>query len=322
MSGHKPPQPSMFGSMWQAGLDALAPTTDPAAPHQAAAEAHTTQPSGMGSMLALAGDARRAWNEHGAAMLMDPVGVIDRERAERELADRFNVVKDKDKRAGKGNTVSQTEFEQLATQYSDIRLGRSHVKLDTDGVADEDAPAVRGRIMADVADIMQTPSGRSMIGQLAAGPRDAKGRAQDTYIGPTADRNEARGGDGHWDNGERFGTAYYPPGENFDPAGLNARSDVTLYHELTHAWNKLFALDDHGELGSDAVAPQDAADDRFEYQSVGLGGSADDAFSENRYRDERRALTNGTRTLGGKDADLAHRDAYNLPGQARTGDAQ
>lgn len=306
--------------MFQAGLNALVPTTDPAAPHEAAAEAHTAQATGAGSLLALAGDARRAWNEHGAAMLMDPLGTIDRERAERELADRFNVVKDKDKRAGKGNTVSQSEFERLAAQYSDIRLGRSHIKLDTEGVADENAPEVRARIMADVADIMQTSSGRGLLNDLASGPHDAQGRAQDTYIGPTADRNEARGGDGYWGKtGERFGTAYYPPGDNFDPDGLNARSDVTLYHELTHAWSKLYNQDEHGALGEDALAPQDAGVDRFEYDAVGLSDTAL-PFSENRYRAERLALKNGARTLGGADADLAARETYNLPGVTRSGD--
>jgi hypothetical protein len=96
---------------------------------------------------------------------------------------------------------------------------------------------------------------------------------------------------------------------------LPMRSDVTLFHELTHAHHAAYGTLDQTTLASGAgVNPDDVGQLGMEYQAVGLGGWAGNTLTENTYRDQRRAIGasgEGTRSVGGvTDAAMPHRDSY------------
>src|SRR5690606_27378866 len=107
-------------------------------------------------------------------------------------------------------------------------------------------------------------------------------------------------------NGTGSGSAVqFNPGvesDNIGDAGdaWNAtRSDVVLYHELSHAWNQVHGIEDQsgavapGEAGLDGTE-RDANDggiQRWEHQAVGLGNHEHvTGPTENRYRRERAQI--------------------------------
>jgi hypothetical protein len=97
--------------------------------------------------------------------IRDPRGAMDRRQAARELQRKFEIVGDDHQGERLPNQVSQAEYDQVVRTYSDIRLGRADLKID--GGAHDDPDAYRANVMDDIGDIMQTVSGRSLIGQLA-----------------------------------------------------------------------------------------------------------------------------------------------------------
>lgn len=95
----------------------------------------------------------------------------DRERAQKELLSRFLIVQpgpqsSNGSSAAKPNDVTQAEFQQMARLYSDIRLGRGSIKLDTHELPDELAESFRGKTMGDIGALMTTPSGRMLLSML------------------------------------------------------------------------------------------------------------------------------------------------------------
>ncbi|MCA9679123.1 MAG: hypothetical protein H6708_28180 [Kofleriaceae bacterium] len=303
--------------------DALGAAPSASAPHAAAPEAHTDQPAAedrgfLDSIVHGVGELGRGLQQEGLGALVDPFGAIDRQEAQQELASRFNVVAPGAPGAGSQNTVTEEQFQEISRQYSDIRMGRSNLQLNTDGMTSEEADEFRRRSMADIGDILQTDSGRGLIGELSEGALDADGETHRvTRIGKAADVNSSVGG-GRWNDDEthKRGHANYVPGENALPDSIDARSDVTLYHELVHAYQSTNNNWDTGTVGSDAAAPQDRGIDESEYQAAGLGNHYLDPYTENEYRRDRMdigARGNGMRTLGGSDADMHERDYYNAP---------
>lgn len=110
----------------------------------------------------------------GMAGVLDPVGAVDRQRAAKELQRKFQVVGDDHQGERLPNQVSAAEYEQIVKTYSDIRLGRGDLLIDDKSA--EDPGAYRANVMDDIGDIMQTASGRSLIGQLSNNARsDASG---------------------------------------------------------------------------------------------------------------------------------------------------
>ncbi len=256
--------------------------------------------------------------QEGIGGLLDYSGMMDRQNAQRELASRFNVLPDGTAGERSQNQVSEEQFREIARTYSDIRLGRGDLTLGERpaNMSDDDYAQFRTGAMGDVADILQTESGRGLIGSLHDAPRQADGEThRATTINPRVDAAGALDAS-NAEGGGMFavsGYANYVPGQDTLPTGDNLRSDVTLYHELTHAHHAVYNTWD----GANVTTGADTGIGQFEHQAAGLGNHANNAFSENRYRGERReigALGVGARTAGAEtDADMTHRDTYSLP---------
>lgn len=303
-----------------AGAGELFGVEDSSAPHEAAAESHSEidpaeddhDDGFLGSFGHTLGQIGRGVQQEGLmGALLDPSGMMDRQDAQEELADRFNITEE----GGENNNVTQEQFRDIARQYSDIRMGRSDLQINTAGMDDDEAEQFRNRTMNDIGDILQTDIGRELIGDLDEGALDDDGETRRiTRIEPTADPSDATGG-GDWDHAHRHKQGYvnYAPGENALPDTINARSDVTLFHELVHAHHSTNNTWDH-----DTVNENGGGDiNESEFQAAGLGEHADDHFTENAYRSERmemgQAGNGGLRTLGGSDEDMALREYYLHP---------
>jgi len=76
----------------------------------------------------------------------------DRAAARKELEGKFNVVKDDYSGERKPNTVTESEYEKLVHRYSDIRLGRTDIKLATDGMKPLEEKKFREGTMNPVQD--------------------------------------------------------------------------------------------------------------------------------------------------------------------------
>jgi hypothetical protein len=264
--------------------------------------------------------------EEGLGGLFDYSGMMDRQSAQDELAGRFDVRAPGDMPFINipGNVVSQEQYRDIARQWSDIRLGRSDIKLDTAGMNDADASAFREATMSDIADLMQTRTGRGMIGELGNQRDD-----HTTTIHRRADNQNASGGaaagsvPGSWaDSKGTNAEVTYMPGDaggivqpGATDAWLPMRSDVTLMHELTHAYHAAHGTLSQGTIDdTEAVHPDDEGIDDMEYQAVGLGSFAGDRYNENNYRFERMLLglfNHGERTTGGvSDDNMPMRTGY------------
>lgn len=304
---------------------APAPVAQGDAPRDAPAS-----PGLLGSMMQSITDLGRGIGQEGLAGVLDPQGMLDRQAAQRELASRFHVRKEGEAAPKDGlppgNNVSEAEFEQIAKQYSDIRLGRGDLKLDTAGMKPENAAKFEQDTMGDIADLLQTPSGRTLIDKV-----DHQKDHHTTTIHRRADNSNAKGGaeagsvPGSW--ADKKGTnaqVTYVPGADGGIVNPNAsdewmpmRSDVSLFHELTHAYHAAYGTLDTSTLAKGpGVDADDVGADGMEYQAVGLGKWADDPLTENAYRDQRFAIgvaKEGTRSVGGvSDYNMPHRDNYNI----------
>jgi len=99
--------------------------------------------------------------------IRDPAGARDRQSASRELASRFQVVGDDFIGPRAGNQVSAAEYEQLVHTYSDVRLGRGDLTMDTSMIADpKQAAAYREGTMTNIAELMMTEGGRAQVERM------------------------------------------------------------------------------------------------------------------------------------------------------------
>jgi hypothetical protein len=130
---------------------------------------HAPQPTDLlGAGGQLLGDAWRGVEQEGFEMLFDPEGVMDRMQAQRDLSDRFQVVGDDFIGPRNHNQVSQAEYEQICHTYSDIRLGRGDLTIDTSEMTDAgQSERYRDGAMSSIADMMMTTSGRAQINGLS-----------------------------------------------------------------------------------------------------------------------------------------------------------
>lgn len=117
--------------------------------------------------------------------ITDISGAVDRQRAQAELASRFTINDDATAipAGAPGNVVSREEFQKLSRTYSDIRLGRGDLTIDAsplhqgplDWLMGNDPAAkygmnedqYRDAAMNDMASLLQTRSGRSLVTQLS-----------------------------------------------------------------------------------------------------------------------------------------------------------
>lgn len=213
--------------------------------------------------------------------------------------------------------VSDDELDEMVELYSDIRLGNTHLKLDTEGMDEKTAEAFKAGAMGDVAKLMQTESGRNMLRELAYNDKGIdtsigrqfgdKGPETNGYLGPDRDCSKSNAKDrlgdpngwciddrAHDGSGVDSEVRYRPGVTTTTPDG-ESRSDVTLYHELAHALHNV-----RGDQARGAV-PSATGDGSYvrndEFQATGLGKWAypvDDGGylvpNENLYRSERRDL--------------------------------
>jgi hypothetical protein len=304
---------------------------DPAIGSQGHVQAADAPVAGPGHAL---NDMADEISTEGLGAVFDPTGAADRLAARRELAGRFNVVPDGTMGTAGQNQVTREEYERISREYSDIRLGRSDLSLGAKpaSMSAADYASFRTSEMSDVGDLLQTESGRGLVGSLAHAPLQADGVShRNTTIAPRVDAA------GHLDpsNSEGGGTfgvsgfAKVAPGMDILPGSDNLRSDVTLYHELTHANRAVYNQWDSGTVGQFNFMGQtinlpgpDTGVGEKEHQAAGLGIHANDEFSENRYRGERREIGGlgiGARNTGAEtDANMTHRDQYTYPGHPRT----
>lgn len=291
------------------------------------------------SMGQTIGDIGRGLSQEGIGGLLDPSGMMDRQAAQRELASRFDIVDEDFVGPRLPNQLTQEEFEQQAHTFSDIRMGRSDIQFD-DSATDQN---YRDTAMQDMANMMQTPAGRELLGTLSnntAGETDADGNPvhHTTTLRPYLDAAgnpdttnsdempiDAAGNNTMGTPAEQAtldGTGSntvvrYNPGVNVAPPGASdpwwpARSDVILMHEMTHAYHDtqgttnntpVQVTDGPGAAGSQPM--------RYEHQAAGLGLYTGNSVSENAYRDQRALIgAGGGPGVQPGDVGMAHRDVY------------
>lgn len=134
----------------------------------------------LGSLGQTVGDLTRGVSQEGLGGLLDPTGMMDRQAAQRELSSRFTVVGDDFTGPRGHNQVSQAEYERIAHTFSDIRLGRGDLTVDTSQITDPaQARTYRDGAMVSIADMMMTTSGRRQIENLSNNVmRDDAGQAR------------------------------------------------------------------------------------------------------------------------------------------------
>ena len=237
--------------------------------------------------------AMRGLAQEGMTGLGDLSGAVDRQHAQEELSNRFSVVPDDFVGPRLPNQVTQSEYQQVAHTYSDVRLGRGDLSIDASGIGANygmTADQYRQGALDDVAAMMQTGSGRREIEALHNNTpqRDASGNPihRHTTMVPLM----AADGSMRRDNGfaapDGVGAAQtinpdgtlgaagagtdvhirYNPGVNIwdgDPQNATnawagqTRSDVLLAHEMSHAVRQTAGtVDDRAVQQSDA--PGDA----------------------------------------------------------------
>jgi hypothetical protein len=113
--------------------------------------------------------------EEGLMALFDPVGMLDRQDAKRDLAPYFGIVDDDFEGYRNHDQVTQEQFDEIARTYSDIRRGQGDLSINTDRIANPKMAAeYREARMHDIAMLMRTTSGREQIDFLNNAPDDVE----------------------------------------------------------------------------------------------------------------------------------------------------
>ncbi|MFN0246303.1 MAG: M91 family zinc metallopeptidase [Kofleriaceae bacterium] len=278
------------------------------------------------------GDFTQGLAQEGLMGVFDVAGMLDRQAAQRELAGQFDIKSAGDRAAMTGdvagNVVTPEEFQKIAKTYSDIRLDRTDIHLDPSGMTDATGKdEFRNDVMGDIGNLLQTNVGRELVGNLANQKDDRKTRIEPRLVFGELDRSRASGG------GDPAATT----GSPIDKVGMDAqiryvpgddggvdvdskqkwmpmRSDITLFHELTHAYRATLGTFEDDELKKkELVHKKDDGAKKDEYAAIGLGAHANDSLTENAYRAERAKIGDGVgaRTTGGvADKDIVLRDRY------------
>jgi len=297
-------------------------------------------PGQLAANLGGVGDYFSGIRQEGLRSILDVDGVVDRQRAQRELRDRFQIVDPENAGLHAGNQITEEEFHNVARMYSDIRMGEGDLQFGSGAAAHD--PAYRAQTMDQIGRILQTSSGRQLIAGLHdtsdplleggdarhahlrtsldgfdVSPELSGGAHQASTLDRRAHREEGggagHGSDTHVQTMPTDGAVTLPPGLALP--GWSPRSDVVLYHELTHALHAVRGEKENGrihagETADDAVArAEDVGVEREEYQTVfGSGSSLD--IDENNYRRERAAIARiGQGAIAG-DREMAQRTSY------------
>ena len=245
-----------------------------------------------------------------------------------ELSDKFQI----SETPGGPNNVTPEQFRDIASLYSRIRLGH------TDIVFDGDAPELQQAAMGDIAKMMQTGAGRELLGRLADNTHTELGpegqelvEHRKTHIGLADPESHGSTGFGPTDmdveeQQQRERQRYngvgndarvrYHPGQGFheieaDGDRVEYTGDITLFHELAHAYHETTGTVARGVVSPDEAAHElDVGLDREEYYTTGLGDDALGYLSENQYRFERSRMGEDVRLRDQYLANQRVRDAY------------
>ena len=255
------------------------------------------------------GDASAGFAQEGVAGLLDPIGMMDRQDAKRDLAPYFGIVEEDFVGPRNHNQISQDELDSLARTYSDIRLGRGDISIDTRRMAnDHEGDLYEEGVMKDIAMIMQTTSGREQIQKLNDNPTDFHTTIRPEFISfwDEEDRtfDHIKGGGGRAEKYDELDERItYKPGVE---GNYGARGDVILAHELEHARLHMLDANAHDDFDGGPGHPDSPTTDPFtgdpvavensERQAVGLTNTDPlhptngDGCTENQYRYERNQI--------------------------------
>lgn len=260
------------------------------------------------------GDFASGVANEGLAGLLDPAGMMDRADARRDLAKKFDVVPNDFMGPRLPNQVTEAEYNKIAHTYSDIRMGRSDLKIDAS--TSKDPEQYKADMMDDIGDIMQTESGRKLVGTLAnntngVGP-DGKPIHKSTTLHPHLDAkgnidttNAAESGDSSPGVGSPFAdgrpgaggdtTIAANPNMDVNGAGGTWRSDVALYHEMVHSLHDTKGTTDSSTVGAGDDVLREARKGSFsgmihEAMHPNANTAADSAAGLNRYEHQAAGL--------------------------------
>ena len=228
------------------------------------------------------------------------------------------------------NQLTKREFQSVANLYGAIKSGQTNIQLAKEFSDSAEQETFERKTLEDIATIMQTKMGMGLIMSLATNKlghkviiglsRDKYGRIDPNNPGTAPIRsNRNINYQQKQINGEGNNMlTQYVPGVNSVVPGVEAwatsRSDVTLVHELIHAFHGVFGEEIPGFVDYKmALSPFDMPNQKSpteiaEYQTVGLREHAYRSFTENKYREERRLIECGGNSC--KNTLIGHRDHY------------
>lgn len=253
---------------------------------------------------------------------------LAREADKLKLRGMLNLVDQPDYLTGNPNDVMQQEFDEVAELYSRIREGDSHIKLVNKakvGTNVNDNAMEAGAFdtfkqgaLDDIARILQTPQGRTVLKSLGAGGKTGAsdftlGNAPNPHHAGHRTFNQAQGSDGTGSGAE----VYYSPGTevesqlnpNSGAETLTSTSDTVLLHELLHAYHsgQGTKIPSNQTVFEEAAGWEDIGVSKEEYATVGLGPHAGQFLTENEYRKSHRDIARFNQPLADK---YKHRKTY------------
>ena len=160
-----------------------APNTSDAATARGGDPLHPVMPATWAGLIGQnIGDIGRGIRQEGLGALRDPIGLVDRQHAQRQLSDRFQVVHDGFVGPRHHNQVTHGEYARIARTFSDIRLGRGDLTI-SGGNFSPFAPRDRMKweagMQSHLADMMMTTAGRKQVFNMSNNViRDDAGNAR------------------------------------------------------------------------------------------------------------------------------------------------
>lgn len=79
------------------------------------------------------------------------------------------------------NTLTQEQYDQVCATYSNIRMGKGDLTMDTSEMCPEDAVAYRDGVMKDIGTLMQTETGRKEVEKLTNNEKKVEGTFWGVY---------------------------------------------------------------------------------------------------------------------------------------------
>ncbi|MFP5286321.1 MAG: M91 family zinc metallopeptidase [Thermoanaerobaculia bacterium] len=251
-----------------------------------------------------------------------------READKLKLKGVLNLVDQPDYLTGNPNDVMQQEFDEVAELYSRIREGDSHIKLVNKSKVDNDVNdnamqegafnTFKQGALDDIAKILQTPQGRTVLKSLGAGGKTGTddftiGNAPNPHHAAHRTFDQTKGSDGTGSGAE----VYFNPGTEVDsdlnpdsgPETLRSTSDTLLFHELLHAYHsgQGTKIPRNQTVFEEAANWEDIGVLKEEYATVGLGPHAGQFLTENEYRKSHREIARFNQPVADK---YKHRKSY------------